>query len=79
VNRASSEKRLGLIDYALLACGALIIILLTIGALWNTTVRVRHKEIMTGNAVDVEMGVWNIGLEVKSSDLQTKELAAGSG
>jgi len=79
VKRASSTRRLGLIDHVLLACGALIIILLTIGALWNVSIRVRHMEITAGNAVDVEKGVWNIELGVKTSELQTKELTVVSG
>ena len=45
---ASSTRQLELIDYVLLACGALIIILLTVGALWNVSVRVRHMGDTTG-------------------------------
>ena len=48
VKRASSTNQLGLVDYVLLACGALIIVLLTIGTLWNISVRVRHVENIAG-------------------------------
>lgn len=79
IKRASSTRRLGLIDCVLLACGALIVILLTVGALWNRSVRVRHMENIAGNTNDVEKGAWNIELEVKTNELQTKESATASG
>ncbi|KAL9963405.1 hypothetical protein ACROYT_G026915 [Oculina patagonica] len=72
IKPASSETHLTFMDYILLACGCLIIILLTIGTLWNISARVRHMEKRAGNNVDIEMGVLDIGLG--AIGVKTKEL-----
>ncbi|KAL9963403.1 hypothetical protein ACROYT_G026913 [Oculina patagonica] len=72
IKPASSETHLTFMDYILLACGCLTIILMTIGTLWNISARVRHMEKTAGNNVDIEMGVLDIGLGTVG--VKTKEL-----
>ncbi|KAJ7382026.1 hypothetical protein OS493_037614 [Desmophyllum pertusum] len=63
IKRPSSEKKMELVDYVLLACAGFLVTLVTIGSLWNSRVRIREKEKTADNSADIEKGAFGMELE----------------